>query len=629
MQHPLLAQCISSASVANQRGQYDLAIGWCQQALHLAPNLPEGWYNLGLAFRGKGQTQKAKDALLKAASLAQDNADAQNSIGLQFIEIGAYPEAERCLEKSINLAPDFAFAYSNLGKLRDKQRRYLDAEFNIRQAVALNPNLPELWGNLGSVLLALRKYELAAECFRSCLNLNPGYDFILGYFLHTQMHLCNWSAFRSELARLLAAVEKGNKACHPFHTLGLTADPGIQKKAALIYATVNYREQVELGPIPKYVRREKIRIAYLSADFKNHPVTFLTAELFELHDRSRFEVFGVSFGQKAEDEMRERVESAFDLFLDVSEKSDREIALLLRKHEVDIAIDLGGYTENSRTGILAHRAAPIQVSYIGYLGTMGAPYIDYILADHTIIPEKNQANFSEKIAYIPSYQVNDRKREISERIFTREELGLPSEGFVFCCFNNNYKITPDTFQGWMRILKRVEGSALFLYADNTLAEANLKKEAERQGIEASRLVFSARIPRPEYLARYRVADLFLDTLPYNAGTTASDALWAGLPVLTRMGESFASRVAASLLVAIELPELIATDQENYEALAVELATNPDKLAQITQKLAQNRLTTPLFDTPRFSKHIEAAYQAMFERYQMDLTPEHIDVEQSF
>ena len=321
--------------------------------------------------------------------------------------------------------------------------------------------------------------------------------------------------------------------------------------------------------------------------------------------------------------MRDRLINAFTQFIDVRTKSDQEIAKLARDLEIDIAVDLGGHTSGGRTGIFAYRAAPIQLSYIGYLGTMGIEYYDYLLADKIIIPNGSEHFFKEKIAYLPSYQVNDRKRTISERQFTRRELGLPEKAFVFCCFNNNYKILPSTFDSWMRILNAVEGSVLFLYAENEWSRVNLVNEAGLRGIDSARLIFGGRIPNEEYLARYQVCDLFLDTFPYNAGTTASDALWAGLPVLTRMGQSFASRMAASLLNAVGLPELITNTREEYEALAIELVLNPNKLADIKLKLANNLFTTPLFDTPLFTKNLEAAYIKMYERYQVDLEPDHI------
>jgi predicted O-linked N-acetylglucosamine transferase (SPINDLY family) len=320
------------------------------------------------------------------------------------------------------------------------------------------------------------------------------------------------------------------------------------------------------------------------------------------------------------------VENAFDYFTDAAPLSDREIALHVREKEIDILIDLMGITHKSRTGILAFRPAPVQVNYLGYPGTMGASYMNYIIADRTLIPESQRQYYAEKIVYLPnSYQVNDDRRLISDKAFTRKEFGLPDKGIVFCCFNNNYKILPHVFDCWMRILAQVDGSVLWLLADNTAAANNLRKEAVARGVDPQRLVFAPRAPMTEHLARHRLADLFLDTLPYNAHTTASDALWAGLPLLTRIGDTFAGRVAASLLSAIGLTELITSTQQDYADRAIELATHPDRLAAIRQKLSQSRLATPLFNTKQFTRHIERAYEAMYERYTAGLPIENIDV----
>jgi predicted O-linked N-acetylglucosamine transferase (SPINDLY family) len=400
----------------------------------------------------------------------------------------------------------------------------------------------------------------------------------------------------------------------------------LQRKAAEIWASDNYPANFVLGSIPKRTRREKIRLGYFSADFHNHATSYLMAELFEYHDKDRFELVALSFGPDLQDQMQQRISAAFDKFIDVRKQSDKDVALLSRNLGIDIAIDLKGFTQDSRVGIFAFEAAPIQVNYLGYPGTMGASYFDYLVADKTLIPEGSQIHYSEKIVYLPnSYQVNDTQRRIADKVFAREELDLPDSGFVFCCFNNNYKITPHTFESWMRILRRVDGSVLWLLEDNPTASTNLRKEAQRRDVNPNRLVFAKRIPLPEHLARHCAADLFVDTLPCNAHTTASDALWAGLPVLTCMGEAFASRVAASLLNAIGLPELITSRQEDYEALAVELATNPERLKSVKAKLEQNRLTTPLFDTKLFTRHIEDAYTQMIERYRADLAPGHVYV----
>jgi predicted O-linked N-acetylglucosamine transferase (SPINDLY family) len=348
------------------------------------------------------------------------------------------------------------------------------------------------------------------------------------------------------------------------------------------------------------------------------------AELFELHDKEAFDLIAFSFGPDTKDQMHKRIKRSFDQFIDVAAMSDQAVAQKSREMGIDIAIDLKGLTKNARLGIFSYRAAPVQVSYLGYPGTLGAEYIDYLIADETLIPKESQKYYAEKIVYLPhSYQVNDRQKVISKKQFFRQELGLPEEGFVFCSFNNNFKITPNVFEAWMRILKSVEKSVLWLLEDNPAAATNLQKEALLKGIDPARLVFAKRLDLSEHLARQKVADLFLDTLPYGAHTTASDALWAGLPVLTCMGESFASRVAASLLNAIGLPELITSTQSQYEALAIELANNPAKLKLIKSKLDTNRLVMPLFDTTLFSKHLESAYKRMFERYEADLMPDHI------
>ena len=469
----------------------------------------------------------------------------------------------------------------------------------------------------------LKRFDETIEHYDKALSLRPSIDWVPGDLLHTKMKICSWSDLPQSLEGISKKVAANEKATNPFPLLALHDDIFQHKKSSEIYIQSKYAFKPVLGPIAKHPQSQKIRVGYFSADFKNHPVAFLAAQLFEIHDKSKFETYAFSL-VNATDEMRGRLQLAFDHFIDTQVMSDIEVAQLSRSLDIDIAVDLTGITASSRTGIFSYRVAPIQVNYLGYPGTMGADYMDYIVADKILIPPQSQQFYSEKVVYLPnSYQVNDRQRLISDRQFTRQELGLPEHGFVFCCFNNNYKILPATFNGWMRILKAVEGSILWLFQDNTWAVENLKKEAQKQGVDAQRLVFSERLPLPEHLARYRQADLFLDTFPYNSHTTASDALWAGLPVLTLMGRSFASRVAASLLNAVGLPELITNIQEEYEALAIELAMNPIKLKDIKLKLVNNRLTTPLFDTPLFAKNIESAYIKMYDRYQADLGPEHI------
>jgi protein O-GlcNAc transferase len=368
-------------------------------------------------------------------------------------------------------------------------------------------------------------------------------------------------------------------------------------------------------------RNDRIRIAYLSGDFRRHPVGHLVVDLLERHDRARFEVIGVSFGPDDRSDLRARIASAFDRFIDVRTRSDREVAQLLLDLRVDIAVDLTGHTKGSRPAILAFRPAPIQACYLGFPGTMGVDFIDYILADATVIPADRQQFYAEKVVQLPDcYLPHDGKRTIAAHTPSRQELGLP-EGFVFCCFNNSWKITPALFDVWMRLLRAVEGSVLWLTRDSPEAESNLRREAAARGVDPARLVFAGRLPRTEdFLARQRAADLFLDTLPYNAHATASDALRVGLPVLTCRGESFSGRVAASLLEAVGLPELATHSLAEYESLALRLARDPSALRALSERLEQNRATSLLFDTDRLRRHIEAAYRTMWEIWQRGERP---------
>lgn len=605
--------------------RYEEAIAHYDRALNLKPDYAEGWFNKGNILNKLKRHDEAITHYDKALSLKPDYAEAWSNKGVTLYELKRFDEAIAHYDHALSLKPDCHKTWSSKGASLHELKRFDQTITHYDKALSLNPDYAEGWSNKGNSLNELMRYDEAIVYYYKALSLKPDIDWITGDLLHTKMKICSWSGLAESLEDISKKVAANEKVTNPFSLLALSDDIFLHKKSSEIYIQSKYPFNPILGPILKRAQSQKIRVGYFSADFGNHPVSLLTAELYELHDKNKFDIFAFSFGVDDKSTMRLRLSQAFNQFIDVSDASDLEIAKLSRNLQIDIAIDLGGHTKNSRTGIFSYPAAPIQISYIGYLGTMGAKYYDYLLADETIVPVGLQQFYSEKIAYLPSYQANDRKRTISERQFTREELGLPKTGFVFCCFNNNYKILPSTFDGWMRILNAVEGSVLFLYADNESAKASLKDEASLRGIDSTRLIFGGRIPAEEYLARYQVCNLFLDTFPYNAGTTTSDALWTDLPVLTRMGQSFASRMAASLLNAIGLTELITNTQEEYEALAIELATNPQKLTAIKLKLARNRLTTPLFDTPLFTKNIETTYIKMYERYQNDLQPDHISI----
>ena len=581
--------------------------------------------NKGEALKELKRYEESLACNQRVLTMNPEYVEAWSNQGLVLNELKRYDEAMAHYDKALSLKPDYHEAWSNKGVTLSELKRYDEAMAHYDKALSLKPDYHEAWSNKGVTLSELKRYDETMAHYDKALSLKPDIDWAFGDLRYTKMKICSWSGLAESLRDISKKVVANEKVAQPFPLLALNDDTLLHKKSSEIYIQSRYPFNPTLELIRKHAINEKIRIGYFSTDFKNHPVALLIAELFETHDRNRFEIYAFSL-ENATDEMRGRLVMAFDRFIDAESMSDVEIAQASRGLSIDIAVDLTGFTQNSRTGIFAHRAAPIQVNYLGYPGTMGADYLDYIIADKTLISPEVESCYSEKVIYLPnSYQVNDRKRIISDKQFTRQELGLSEHGFVFCCFNNNYKILPATFEGWMRILKAVEGSVLWLFQDNSWAVENLKKETEKQGIDSQRLFFAERMPLAEHLARHRQADLFLDTFPYNAHTTASDALWTGLPVLTLMGRSFASRVAASLLNAVGLPELITSTQEEYEALAIELALNPHKLADIKLKLAKNRLTTPLFDTPLFTKNLESAYIKMYERYQDDLEPDHITI----
>jgi predicted O-linked N-acetylglucosamine transferase (SPINDLY family) len=474
----------------------------------------------------------------------------------------------------------------------------------------------------------MHDYSEALKNYNRAYELNPSSDYILGNIIHTKMHLCIWDNYSSNLTELKAEINDGFKRIEAFSFMALVDDPKLQEGVSVIYSNDRFPINNALPKLINYQKRTKIRIGYFSGDFREHPVSTLTAHLYETHNREQFEIHAFSYGPDTNDAMNLRIKSGVDHFHDVQTMSHKDIALLARSLEIDIAVDLGGYTVGGKTDVFAMSAAPIQLSYIGFLGTMGAPYYDYLLADEITIPKENQQYYSEKIAYLPSYQVNDSTESPPEIFFTRKDIGLPEAGFVFCCFNNTYKITPETFDSWMRILKSVEDSVLLIYVDIEAARQNLINLATKKGLDPSRLIFAKHVERDQYLARYRVVDLFLDTLPYNAATTASDALRMGLPVLTLRGNSFASRMAASVISAINLPELITDTREEYESLAIELATNAKKFKVIKDKLKENLLTAPLYDTAKFTENLESVYKVMYQRYHDGLEPDHIYLDNS-
>ena len=652
-------QSISEATQLLRSGDFEAAKEMLYLFLEKDPSNLIAQEFLAYALSGLGQQQEALDLLKRVASDQNSSLSALYEYGSSLLNNDLPSEAIEPLERAFKMAPttfevvhDLATAYASLGRRKEAIEKY-------ELASKLSSNSSELFYNIGHLYDELFDFERANFFYLKALGIDPLFDraqinfglnlcrlgrqkegipilegalksrqdldFLYGDILAAKMQVCSWDNYSQELSTVVNGVRDGYRIASPFVLLSLIDDPALQLKAAKIYAQSKFSIQ-RANKFFSKERHLKIRIGYFSSDFRNHAITNLTAELFELHDKNTFEIYAFSSGLKNEDEQKQRLKKAFNEFIDISELSDEQAVNLSRQLGIDIAVDLGGYTENARIGIFERRAAPIQISYLGYLGTLGAPHMDYIFTDHEIIPKEYQPFYAEKAVYLPDcFQINDRKRAIAKTNFSRSDFGLPSEGFVFCSFNNSYKITPEIFSSWCRILQKVEDSVLWLYEANKGMVENLQREASSRGVNSERLIFGGTLRIPEYLARYRLADLFLDTFPYNAGTTASDALWAGLPVLTLSGKTFPSRMAGSILKAINLPGLVTHTIAEYENLAVELATNKPMLKAIHTKVAANRVSTPLFDSPRTTKNIEKAYQIMYERYLEGKNPKSINL----
>ncbi|HJV88519.1 MAG TPA: tetratricopeptide repeat protein [Noviherbaspirillum sp.] len=597
-------------------GRHAEALDSYDRAIKLKPADEIVLNNRGLSLHGLRRFEGAAACFRKALQIRSTYAPAHNNLGNALCELRQFDAAVESYRTALAIQPDYTEALYNLGIVMQHLKRIDDAVACYHAALEIAPNSVNAWNNLGAALQCLRRYDEAAACYQRILDIDPAHRYAFGMRANCALNACDWDALDHYAPQLRERLYTGSDVLMPFHFLGLSNSPADQLACAKKYL----RDCLPDLPLPLWngerYSHERIKVAYLSADFHEHATSYLMAELFELHDSTRFETIGISFGPDDQSPIRARIAAAFDRFFDVRTTSDAEVARLLRELEVDIAVDLKGYTQDARFGILAHRPAPIQVSYLGYPGTMGAGFIDYIIADKTVLPLDQQPYFTEKIVHLPDcYQVNDTKRAAAQIKLTRGEFGLPDEGFVFCCFNNNYKITPDVFAIWMRLLRDVEGSVLWLLHDNDLAASNLRKEARAHGVDPARVVFAQRAKPDAHLARHRLADLFVDTLPVNAHTTASDALWMGLPVVTCLGSAFAGRVASSLVAAAGLGELVAENLEQYETIALTLASNPVQLQELRTKLDRHVHECALFDTNRSRQHLETAYRAMWEEWQ--------------
>jgi protein O-GlcNAc transferase len=595
----------------------DQALSSYDQALALRQDDPKLIRNHANALAKLARFDDALASFDRALAFEAEPAETLMVRAMTLRALGRNGDAAECYDRILRLLPDDIEALLGRGDVLFNLGRVADALADYDRALQLHPDRVEALGKRGMALLHLDRVPEAIAAFKRALAFKPDDTDAFGGLAAVALDVCDWTQVEELSREMVVHVVERKSPIRPFAVLGYREDP-----ALLLQCSRNFvASQIPDSPLPLHrgatFRHDRIRVAYLSADFRAHVMSYQLAELFERHDRSRFEVLGVSFARDDDSEIRARVVRSFDQFYDVSSKGDREVAKLLSDLEVDIAVDLMGHTIYARPRIFAYRPAPIQVNYLGYAGTMGADFIDYIIGDPLVLPFDQQPVYVEKIVQLPeTFFVNDSSRMISTETPSRSASGLPERGFVFCCFNNSMKIRPQMFDIWMRLLTSVEGSVLWLSPKQSITKDNLRREAASRGVDPDRLIFAQRVPRNEdHLARQRLADLFLDTLPYNAHSTASDALWAGLPVVTCLGKTFAGRVAGSLLNAVGLPELITLSPEDYEALALRLATDPAALSEIKSKLERNRLRFPLYDTDRFRQHIEKAYTTMWETWQ--------------
>ncbi len=595
-------------------------------ALRLQPRSDVTLYNYGLVLKALNRPDEALQRFTEALALNPGNADTLNNRGTAFNDVHDYTAALADFDRALALNPRYAAAHFNRSKSLAELKRYDEGLVACDAALALQPDMAEAWFGRGFIFAKLRRHAEAVVAYQRARVLNPELSLLKGNLLHQKMLVCDWDGVDDLIAGIEADLAVGKLAAEPFGWQGIArSEASLQRCAELANAA-----QFGKASAPKNTWQVtpggKIRVGYVSGEFREQATSLLLVGVLEHHDKNNFEIVAFDNGFDDGGTTRQRITRAVDRVVDISAMGDVEATATIRAHNIDILVNLNGYFGDQRNGVFARRAAPIQVNYLGFPGTLGAGFMDYIIADPHVLPAEHRRFYSEKVAWLPHcYQANDDRREIAADGPTRGDCHLPSDGFLFCCFNNAYKITPHVFDVWMRILVAVDGSVLWLLDDSEVAVANLRREAEARGVDPARLVFAGRLPPADHLARHRCADLFLDTLPYNAHTTASDALWAGLPLLTCEGTTFAGRVAASLLRAVDLQELITRDSNDYERRAIELARNPRELAAIRGKLNDHRSAEPLFDTRRSTRHIEAAFRRMQERRLAGLAPQHFAV----
>ena len=613
---------LARGTALSQLGRHGEALLAYEKALAAQPNLAAAWLLRGNALLEQARNEEALASYDRALALQPDFQEAWRHRGLALTQLERLNEALASTERALALRVGDAESWNDRGHLLMRLNRHAEAADAYDRVLALRAGDIDALYNRGNALSILKRYDEAMRDCERVLAIAPDYPYARGVLVHSRLQCCDWRSYEEDQRLIGQGLVAGRRVISPFNHKALSDSAPEQ----LLCAQEWVRNEVPAAREPLWrgevYRHDRLQLAYVSADFNASAVATLMAGVFEHHDRSRLEITAISLGGDTPSEMRSRLKSAFEHFVEAREMSDQEVASYLRRMEIDITVDLMGYTGECRSRIFALRPSPIQANFLGFPGTMGAPYMDYIVADASVIPNEHRKAYAEKVVHLPdTFLPSDRMRAISERAPTRAEAGLPETGFVFASFNNAYKFAPAMFDVWMRLLSEVDGSVLWLPEHHPLATRNLIREATERGIDRARLVFAPKVPSPAgHLARLRLADLFLDTLPYNAHSTANDALWAGLPVVTCLGNSFAGRVAASQLKAAGLPELITESLSSYEALALKLAREPGHLSAIRDKLNRTRNTCLLFDTARYTRHLESAFLVMGERYRKGEPP---------
>ncbi|CAO3450626.1 TPR repeat [Azospirillum argentinense] len=621
------AEALGYALTLHQNGRHAECGAVCRAILTVQPDHHGASFLLGVAAFTLGRIEESQRHLAVTIALKPDLADACSNLALLLRRRGRLAEAAALQARAIRLALGQADAgpITTLGGMLRELGRVASARAVLRRAVAQAPDDAEAWRESGHALRDAGEPGAGAVAYARAYRLDPSRTESLGDRLHAALSHCDWRGYDALCQEVLAVIDSGRGIALPLLTLLIDTGPAQQDRAARHFHRAVVQPlafpQAAVPAAPPPGGGGRLTVAYLSADFHEHATAYLAAELFELHDRDRFRVVACSYGPNDGSPTRRRLEAAFDAFYDIRGCDAEQVQALLAAEGVHILVDLKGYTRHVRFDLLARRLAPVQVAYLGYPGTMGSDVMDYVIGDRFVTPPEHQPHYRERLVIMPdSYQVNDRRRPLDAPVPDRAACGLPPDGFVFCAFNAPFKITPSLFGLWMRVLARVPGSVLWLQHPGRDGADNLRREAARRGVDPGRLVFAPHRPQAAHLARYRLADLFLDSFPYTGHTTVSDALWMGLPVVTRIGDTFASRVAAGLLNTVGLPETVTTSVDGYEALVVRLAGDPATLAAYRRRLATARATAPLFDSPRFTRHLERAYRTMWDCHAAGLPP---------